>query len=211
MKTRLTQSEDKRDLEGVLRPVRWILLTSPLWLATLVFSHTVFSRVSIFSSRSEFKNPPLNNLKKTGLLWRLHSRNHDHRDNLPQPRQLWGVWIFSVVSCFLGGFLFVLRLKRVQHTFTASRNESVPSDDLGLVWYWRVIRRLWLFFFFFYRNFQFFVKKLRLVNYISGFCQQHIQWKKDQKNNEWLTFSHILTVHCSSQDQTVWVFGPFHP
>lgn len=149
MKTRLTQSEDKRDLEGVLRPVRWILLTSPLWLATLVFSHTVFSRVSIFSSRSEFKNPPLNNLKKTGLLWRLHSRNHDHRDNLPQPRQLWGVWIFSVVSCFLGGFLFVLRLKRVQHTFTASRNESVPSDDLGLVWYWRMIRRLWLFFFFF--------------------------------------------------------------
>lgn len=57
----LTQSEEKRDLEGVFRPVRWILLTSPLWLATLGFSHADFSRVSIFSSRSEFKNPPLNN------------------------------------------------------------------------------------------------------------------------------------------------------
>lgn len=83
----------------------------------------------------------------------------------------------------------------------------LPSDDSGFVWYWRVIRRLLLFFkeFFLYKSFVLWFSSL-LKNEA---CELHFRFlpttypvEKDQKHNEWLTFSDIRTVHCV----TVWGF-----
>lgn len=145
------QDLEVSDLCG--RLVRWILLISPLWLATMVFSQTVFIVFSILSSRSphwqesylvKLKNTPClgwslvfcwlkfssNLLCETGLLLETgHTVTVSHKHPLS-----FDFLKSVVIGC---GFLFLICgfVTLVKNTFACLRQWISPVWAFLSVWH----------------------------------------------------------------------------